>query len=56
MALEIVFWVAVGLIVYAHLGYPLLLWALAALFGEDDAMRRARELRSPARAICPASA
>jgi cellulose synthase/poly-beta-1,6-N-acetylglucosamine synthase-like glycosyltransferase len=34
MALEIVFWVAVGLIVYAHLGYPLLLRALVALFGE----------------------
>ncbi len=34
MALEIVFWVAAGLIVYAHLGYPLLLWALAASFGE----------------------
>src|SRR4051795_8553247 len=37
MALEIVFWVAAGLIVYAHLGYPLLLWALAALFGEQRA-------------------
>ncbi|HET9119629.1 MAG TPA: hypothetical protein VFN72_03780, partial [Solirubrobacterales bacterium] len=37
MALEIVFWVAVGLIVYAHLGYPLLLRALVALFGERDA-------------------
>ncbi len=35
MALEIVFWAAAGLIVYAHLGYPLLLWALAGLFGED---------------------
>jgi cellulose synthase/poly-beta-1,6-N-acetylglucosamine synthase-like glycosyltransferase len=34
MALEIVFWAAVGLIVYAHLGYPLLLGALVALFGE----------------------
>jgi cellulose synthase/poly-beta-1,6-N-acetylglucosamine synthase-like glycosyltransferase len=34
MALEIVFWVAVGLIVYAHLGYPLLLRGLVALFGE----------------------
>jgi cellulose synthase/poly-beta-1,6-N-acetylglucosamine synthase-like glycosyltransferase len=33
MALEIVFWVAVGLIVYAHLGYPLLLRGLVALFG-----------------------
>jgi cellulose synthase/poly-beta-1,6-N-acetylglucosamine synthase-like glycosyltransferase len=41
MALEIVFWVAVGLIVYAHLGYPLLLRALVALFGERDG--RARE-------------
>jgi cellulose synthase/poly-beta-1,6-N-acetylglucosamine synthase-like glycosyltransferase len=34
MALEIVFWVAVGLIVYAHLGYPILLRGLVALFGE----------------------
>jgi len=33
MALEIVFWVAVGLIVYAHLGYPLLLWAASRVFG-----------------------
>jgi cellulose synthase/poly-beta-1,6-N-acetylglucosamine synthase-like glycosyltransferase len=39
MALEIVFWVAVGLIVYAHLGYPLLLRALVALFGERRATR-----------------
>jgi cellulose synthase/poly-beta-1,6-N-acetylglucosamine synthase-like glycosyltransferase len=36
MALEIVFWVAVGLIVYAHLGYPLLLRVLVAIFGERD--------------------
>ncbi len=35
MALEIVFWVAAGLILYAHLGYPLLLAALVALFGES---------------------
>ncbi len=34
MALEIVFWAAAGLIVYAHLGYPLLLWALSGIFGE----------------------
>jgi cellulose synthase/poly-beta-1,6-N-acetylglucosamine synthase-like glycosyltransferase len=34
MVLEIVFWVAVGLIVYAHLGYPLLLRGLVALVGE----------------------
>ena len=36
MALEIVFWVAVGLIVYAHLGYPVLLHALVSLFGERE--------------------
>ena len=41
MVLEIVFWVAAGLIVYAHLGYPLLLRALVGLFGErDDARAR----------------
>jgi cellulose synthase/poly-beta-1,6-N-acetylglucosamine synthase-like glycosyltransferase len=40
MLLEIVFWVAAGLIIYAHLGYPLLLWALAAIFGEDGARGR----------------
>jgi cellulose synthase/poly-beta-1,6-N-acetylglucosamine synthase-like glycosyltransferase len=36
VALEIVFWVALGLIVYAHLGYPLVLWGLSRLFGEDE--------------------
>jgi len=36
VALEIVFWTAIGLIVYAHLGYPLLLAALSALFGERE--------------------
>ena len=40
MVLEIVFWVAAGLIIYAHLGYPLLLWALAAIFGKDGARGR----------------
>jgi cellulose synthase/poly-beta-1,6-N-acetylglucosamine synthase-like glycosyltransferase len=34
MALEIVFWISVGLIVYAHLGYPVLLGLLVALRGE----------------------
>jgi cellulose synthase/poly-beta-1,6-N-acetylglucosamine synthase-like glycosyltransferase len=37
MALEVIFWVAVGLIVYAHLGYPLLLGALVAVRGERSA-------------------
>jgi cellulose synthase/poly-beta-1,6-N-acetylglucosamine synthase-like glycosyltransferase len=36
MALEIAFWVASGLIVYAHLGYPLLLRGLVALFGRHQ--------------------
>jgi len=36
MALEILFWVAAGLIVYAHLGYPLLLRGLVAAFGRRD--------------------
>jgi len=36
MAIEIAFWTALGLIVYAHLGYPLLLAALSALFGEGE--------------------
>jgi cellulose synthase/poly-beta-1,6-N-acetylglucosamine synthase-like glycosyltransferase len=42
MALEIVFWAAIGLIVYAHLGYPLLLWGLAVAFGEDPKSREAK--------------
>jgi cellulose synthase/poly-beta-1,6-N-acetylglucosamine synthase-like glycosyltransferase len=37
MVLEIVFWVALGLIVYAHVGYPILLRGLVALFGERGA-------------------
>ena len=36
MALEIVFWVAGSLIVYAHLGYPLLLRGLVGLFGRPE--------------------
>jgi cellulose synthase/poly-beta-1,6-N-acetylglucosamine synthase-like glycosyltransferase len=48
MALEIVFWVAAGLIVYAHLGYPLLLRALVALFGERDPTR---EMAKPGNAL-----
>jgi cellulose synthase/poly-beta-1,6-N-acetylglucosamine synthase-like glycosyltransferase len=36
MALEIVFWIAAGLILYAHLGYPLLLRGLVALLGRRE--------------------
>jgi cellulose synthase/poly-beta-1,6-N-acetylglucosamine synthase-like glycosyltransferase len=35
-ALQIVFWASVGLIVYAHLGYPLLLVLVSRLFGRDE--------------------
>jgi cellulose synthase/poly-beta-1,6-N-acetylglucosamine synthase-like glycosyltransferase len=47
MALEIVFWVAAGLIVYAHVGYPILLRALVALF--DDARARDSATRQMAK-------
>jgi cellulose synthase/poly-beta-1,6-N-acetylglucosamine synthase-like glycosyltransferase len=30
-AVEVAFWVSVGLIVYTHLGYPVVLWALSRL-------------------------
>jgi cellulose synthase/poly-beta-1,6-N-acetylglucosamine synthase-like glycosyltransferase len=39
MALEIVFWVAAGLIIYAHIGYPLLLRGLVALFGRQEKLK-----------------
>jgi cellulose synthase/poly-beta-1,6-N-acetylglucosamine synthase-like glycosyltransferase len=35
--LEIVFWASLGLIVYAHVGYPLLLAAVSRVFGTDPA-------------------
>jgi cellulose synthase/poly-beta-1,6-N-acetylglucosamine synthase-like glycosyltransferase len=54
MALEIVFWAAVGLIVYAHLGYPLLLWVLARVFGEDAAPPDAGGELPPVTLIIPA--
>jgi cellulose synthase/poly-beta-1,6-N-acetylglucosamine synthase-like glycosyltransferase len=51
MALEIVFWVAVGLIVYAHLGYPLLLRGLVALFGERDRSVATGQMPKPSDAL-----
>jgi cellulose synthase/poly-beta-1,6-N-acetylglucosamine synthase-like glycosyltransferase len=39
MALEIAFWAATGLIVYAHLGYPLVLAVLSRLFGQGEEVR-----------------
>jgi cellulose synthase/poly-beta-1,6-N-acetylglucosamine synthase-like glycosyltransferase len=38
LALEIIFWAAIGLIVYAHVGYPLLLAVASRLFGDPDAL------------------
>jgi cellulose synthase/poly-beta-1,6-N-acetylglucosamine synthase-like glycosyltransferase len=34
--LAIAFWISAGLLVYAHLGYPALLWLLARLRGAED--------------------
>jgi cellulose synthase/poly-beta-1,6-N-acetylglucosamine synthase-like glycosyltransferase len=33
IAVEVLFWLCAGLIVYTHLGYPLLLWALVQMRG-----------------------
>src|SRR4051794_25198550 len=54
MALEIVFWVAAGLIVYAHLGYPLLLRALVGLFGEGGSGREPNDVIHRVSLIIPA--
>jgi cellulose synthase/poly-beta-1,6-N-acetylglucosamine synthase-like glycosyltransferase len=35
--LEILFWTALGLLVYAHVGYPVLLWVLARMRRADTA-------------------
>jgi len=37
MTLELVFWISAGLIVYAHVGYPLLLLVASSLFGKRPA-------------------
>ena len=54
MILEIVFWSALGLILYAHLGYPLLLWVLSALFGDPARTRRAEHGLPTVTLIIPA--
>jgi len=46
VALEIIFWAAVGLIVYAHLGYPVLLTLLRPILGGRRADPGARKLES----------
>ena len=35
-ALAIAFWTSVGLLIYAHIGYPVLLWLLAQLAGTEQ--------------------
>jgi cellulose synthase/poly-beta-1,6-N-acetylglucosamine synthase-like glycosyltransferase len=40
MALEILFWLAVALIVYAHVGYALVLRAVTTLLDTDDSLGR----------------
>ena len=40
-ALEAIFWVAAGLVVYTHLGYPVLLWLLARGAPRDGAAAQA---------------
>src|SRR5918994_7359192 len=44
MLLEVVFWASVALLVYAHVGYPLLLRALVAVRGSRPAAVGAAEL------------
>jgi cellulose synthase/poly-beta-1,6-N-acetylglucosamine synthase-like glycosyltransferase len=44
LVLEVVFWVAIGLLVYTHVGYPLLLRALVAVQRSQPAAERLREL------------
>jgi cellulose synthase/poly-beta-1,6-N-acetylglucosamine synthase-like glycosyltransferase len=45
-AVAVLFWVAVGLLLYTHLGYPLVLWLLARGRGEEPA---AEDLSEPPR-------
>jgi cellulose synthase/poly-beta-1,6-N-acetylglucosamine synthase-like glycosyltransferase len=54
LLIEISFWSALGLILYAHLGYPLLLWLLGALFGEPARSSRAHDGLPTVTLIIPA--
>ena len=54
-AVEVLFWVAVGLIVYAHVGYALLLALAARLFGSDEPPQRADPDRVPSVALIVAA-
>jgi glycosyltransferase involved in cell wall biosynthesis len=42
--LEVVFWISLGAIVYTHLGYPLLLRLLVALWGRPDGVEESGPL------------
>ncbi|MGH2955231.1 MAG: glycosyltransferase, partial [Solirubrobacterales bacterium] len=48
MALELIFWAAVGLLVYTLAGYPLLLRALVALKGEGERAAETTDAELPA--------
>jgi len=47
MALEIIFWLSIGLIVYAHLGYPLCLLILDRLRGSKGSRRDPEAPQTP---------
>jgi cellulose synthase/poly-beta-1,6-N-acetylglucosamine synthase-like glycosyltransferase len=54
LLLEILFWASVGLIAYAHLGYPLLLRLLSGLFGEPPPPARGKGWLPTVTLIVPA--
>src|SRR2546423_3470511 len=54
--LEAVFWVAVGLIVYTHAGYPLLLWLVSRLRPPPPADRHTTRHPPPGSLIVAAPA
>jgi cellulose synthase/poly-beta-1,6-N-acetylglucosamine synthase-like glycosyltransferase len=54
-AVEVVFWVSVGLIVYAHAGYALALAVVSRLFGRDDRATDAADAELPRVALIVAA-
>jgi cellulose synthase/poly-beta-1,6-N-acetylglucosamine synthase-like glycosyltransferase len=54
VVIEVIFWVSLGLILYTHVGYPLLMWVLSGLFGEPPRSRRVRERLPTVTLIVPA--
>jgi cellulose synthase/poly-beta-1,6-N-acetylglucosamine synthase-like glycosyltransferase len=54
IVLEVIFWASLGLILYTHVVYPVLLWILSALFGEPGRARRAQDRLPTVTLIVPA--